>query len=70
MLRHNVSDGYWCQGYNIYPTYTYMDREGKLFSYEECIEEFKQYDLQNNFYSSKVKEIYSNYPPVATIRPQ
>ena len=26
MLRHNVSDGYWCQGYNIYPTYTYMDR--------------------------------------------
>jgi hypothetical protein len=70
MLRHNVSDGYWCMGYNIYPTYTYMDREGKLFSYEECIKEFKQYDLKNNFYSSKVKEIYPNYPPVATIRPR
>jgi len=70
MLRHNTSDGYWSCGYNIYPTYTYMDREGKLFSYEECIEEFKQYDIKNNFYSSKVKEITPEYPPVATIRPQ
>ena len=69
MLRHNTSDGYWSCGYNIYPTYTYMDREGKLFSYEECIEEFKQYDIQNNFYSTQVKEIYPEYPPVATIRP-
>jgi hypothetical protein len=70
MLRHNTSDGYWSCGYNIYPTYTYMDREGKLFSYEECIEEFKQYDIENNFYSTKVKEIYSEYPSVATIRPK
>ena len=70
MLRYNTSDGYWSCGYNIYPTYTYMDREGKLFSYEECIEEFKQYDIENNFYSTKVKEIYSEYPSVATIRPK
>jgi hypothetical protein len=70
MLRHNTSDGYWSCGYNIYPTYTYMDKEGKLFSYEDCVEEFKQYDIQNNFYLSKVKEIYPNYPSVATIRPQ
>jgi len=69
MLRYNVSDGYWCQGYNIYPTYTYMDREGKLFSYEECIQEFKQYDLKNNFYSTKVKKTYSDFPSIATIRP-
>jgi hypothetical protein len=70
MLRHNVSDGYWCQGYNIYPTYTYMDKEGKLFSYEECIEEFRQYDIKNNFYLTQVKETYSEYPSVATIKPQ
>jgi hypothetical protein len=69
MLRHNTSDGYWSCGYNIYPTYTYMDREGKLSSYEECIEEFKKYDTKNNFYSTQVKEIYPEYPPVATIRP-
>ena len=70
MLRHNVSDGYWCQGYNIYPTYTYMDRDGKLFTAEECIKEFEEYDKVNKFYSEKVKETYSPFPDVAQIRPQ
>lgn len=70
MLRHNVSDGYWCQGYNIYPTYTYMDREGKLFTAEECIEEFKEYDIENKFYSEKVIQTYRPFPDVATIKPK
>jgi hypothetical protein len=70
MLRHNVSDGYWSCGYNIYPGFEYMDREGKLFSYEECIEEFNEYDLKNQFYSTKVKEQYSNFPDVAVIKPR
>lgn len=70
MLRYNISDGFWCQGYNIYPTYTYMDKEGKLFSYEECIKEFQEYDLKNNFYSSKVIKKYSPFPDVATIKPK
>ena len=70
MLRHNVSDGYWCQGYNIYPGYTYMDREGKLFSYEECINEFNEYCIKNDFYNSKVKQMYSPFPDVATIKPK
>ena len=70
MLRHNVSDGYWSLGYNMYPTYTYMDREGKLFSYDECVEEFKEYCTANNFYNSKVKKIYRPFPDVATINPQ
>ena len=70
MLRHNVSDGYWNMGYNIYPTYTYMDREGKLFSYEECIEEFKEYDIKNNFYKEKVIKKTGNWPDVATIIPK
>jgi hypothetical protein len=68
MLRHNVSDGYWSCGYNIYPTYTYMDREGKLFSYDECIKEFQEYDLKNNFYKDKVVQKYSSFPDVATIK--
>jgi len=70
MLRHNVSDGYWSLGYNMYPTYTYMDREGKLFSYDECVEEFKEYCTANNFYNSKVEKIYRPFPDVATINPQ
>jgi len=68
MLRHNVSDGYWCMGYNIYPTYTYMDKEGKLFSYEECVAEYKEYDKKNNFYKNKVKQCYDKWPDVATIK--
>ena len=70
MLRHNVSDGFWCQGYNIYPTYTYMDREGKLFSYEECIKEFNEYCIKNDFYNSKITKKHSNFPDVATIKPK
>lgn len=69
MLRHNVSDGYWCQGYNIYPTYTYMDRDGNLFSYDECIKEFEEYCIKNQFYTNKVVTNYSNFPDVATIKP-
>lgn len=69
MLRFNTSDGYWSQGYNIYPGYTYMDRDGKVYSYEECIREFETYIAKNNFYSSVAKENYSNFPDVATIKP-
>jgi hypothetical protein len=70
MLRHNVSDGYWCQGYNIYPSYTYMDREGRLFTAEECIKEFNEYCNKNDFYNSKVVKRYSDFPNVATIKPK
>ena len=71
MLRHNYSDGYWSQGYNIYPGYTYMDREGKLFNYNECVEEFVNYTTKTNYYSStNLKEVIGTFPPVATIQPK
>lgn len=70
MLRHNVSDGYWCMGYNIYPTYTYMDRYGKLFNYDECLKEFKEYNNKNNFYNEKVIKKTGKWPDVATIIPK
>lgn len=41
--RHNISDGYWCLGYNITKGWYYQDREGKLFEYEDCIKEFEGY---------------------------
>lgn len=69
MARFNLSDGYWSQTYNIYPGYTYMDREGKLFSVEECIEEFRLYDIKNSFFKTKVKEVNAPFPDVATIKP-
>lgn len=44
--RHNVSDGYWASEQNIYEGWSYQDRNGNLFTAEECREELKSY--QNN----------------------
>jgi len=41
--RHNISDGYWACGYNIFRDHVYIDREGKLFGYDECVREFEEY---------------------------
>jgi hypothetical protein len=71
MLRYNFSDGYWSQGYNIYPGYTYMDRSGKLFSYDECLDEFAEYTARTNFYNNpNLKEVIGTFPSVATIQPK
>ena len=40
---YNVSDGYWSCGYNLTSGWSYLDREGKIFTYEECLEELKKY---------------------------
>lgn len=45
--RHNVSDGYWASGQNIYTGWNYMDREGKVYSAEECREELNNYWQKN-----------------------
>jgi hypothetical protein len=37
--RHNISDGFWSCGYNIYRDWNWMDRDGKIYSYDECISE-------------------------------
>lgn len=52
--RHNVSDGYWCAGCNMYRDFVYMDREGNLQSYEECKREFEIYKIEH-------KELYKQY---------
>jgi hypothetical protein len=50
--RHNISDGYWSCGYNIYRGYNYVDREGNLFSYDECVTEFEEYKKRSNIYEN------------------
>jgi len=52
--RHNVSDGYWCTGCNLYRGFVYMDREGNLQSYDECKREFELYKIEH-------KERYKQY---------
>lgn len=47
--RHNVSDGYWSCGYNLYRDFIYMDRIGNLQTYDECLREFKIYKQKNSW---------------------
>lgn len=48
--RHNVSSGYWSCEQNIYDEFMYQDREGKLFSSEECRKELERYKANNSSY--------------------
>jgi len=48
--RHNISDGYWSCGYNIFENHNYIDRDDNLFSFEECIREFNEYKIKNNLW--------------------
>lgn len=48
--RHNVSDGYWASEQNIYDGFTYMDRQGRLFSAQECREELAVYQKMSETY--------------------
>ncbi len=50
--RHNISDGYWACGYNIYRGYNYIDREGKVFNYDECVKEFEEYKQKTKIYNN------------------
>jgi hypothetical protein len=45
--RHNISDGYWHCGYNIFRNHNYIDRSNKIFTYEECKSEYNEY-MKNN----------------------
>ena len=48
--RHNISDGYWSCGYNIFRNHNYIDRENNLFTYDECVTEFNDWIKKNNEY--------------------
>jgi hypothetical protein len=42
--RHNVSDGYWLLETNITKGWLAQDRDGKLFDYDTCKKEIKEYN--------------------------
>ena len=50
-FHHNLSQGWWSLGCSIYsyPTY-YMDRDGKLFTPDECRVEWEEYKKTSNIY--------------------
>ena len=45
--KHNVSDGFWAQGDSLTKDWEYLDREGSLFTYEECLREKEGYEVDN-----------------------
>ena len=46
-LRHNVSNGFWSCGYNLYRDFVYLDRAGNLQTYDECFREFELFKQEN-----------------------
>lgn len=40
--RHNVSDGYWSAGDSLTQGWDWLDREGTLWTYEECLRELEE----------------------------
>ena len=45
--RHNISDGYWACGYNLWRNFDYLDRNGLFSSYDQCLQEFNEYIKQH-----------------------
>ena len=45
-----MSDGYWASEQNIYEGWEYQDREGRLFTAEECRKELEQYKKESATY--------------------
>lgn len=50
--RHNVSDGYWASEQNIYSLFHYMDRQGRVFTAEECRRELDEYKKKSKKYAA------------------
>jgi hypothetical protein len=44
------SDGYWSCGDSLVPGWSYVDRHGDFFSYEECLEEKMKFELENSHF--------------------
>jgi hypothetical protein len=45
--KHNVSDGFWAQGDSLTKGWDYLDRDGSLFTYDQCKKEKDQYEVDN-----------------------
>ena len=64
--QHNTSDGFWGCGYNITSGWSYLDRTGSFFTYDQCLQELKTYMLKHPtlYPSHKIGEnflVVSNY---------
>lgn len=54
--RYNYSDGYWSAEQNIYESFHYMDRHGKVFTSDECRRELDEYKKKSLKYKKLNKK--------------
>lgn len=55
--RHNISDGFWACAFNLYRDWMWQDRDGTLFTYEECINEYAKYRVEHHVAKFKARPI-------------
>jgi len=53
--RHNISDGFWACAFNLYRDWMWQDREGRLFTYEECEQEYNLYKVEHKIHEFEGK---------------
>jgi len=41
--RHNISDGFWACSFNLYQNWKWQDKNGKIFTFDECEVEYTEY---------------------------
>jgi hypothetical protein len=46
--RHNISDGFWACEFNLYKDWLWQDRDGGLFTHNECEMEYFDYKRTNH----------------------
>ncbi|MDP1864009.1 MAG: hypothetical protein Q8K52_08900 [Thiobacillus sp.] len=56
--RHNVSDGFWACAFNLYRGWMWQDRNGALFTYDECEEEYTRYKMEHGVHE------FEGRPPI------
>lgn len=64
--RHNVSDGYWASEQNIYDEFLYLDRDGRLYTAEQCREELAAYRRSRRFARRKRQKAWE--PDASAVR--
>lgn len=48
--RHNVSNGFWACAFNLYRDWMWQDREGALFTFDKCEDEYARYKHDHKVY--------------------
>jgi hypothetical protein len=59
--RHNISDGFWACAFNLYRDWEWLDRSGRLHSYQECVEEYSRYSQANRLNELSHKQYKNTY---------